>query len=272
MDIFGAVEMAIWLNTHVYYGNSAGDLVSSHSEEEEADEIDTIIRQTKSYVAGKVNSKLISVIFGRIREILMKDVERFVGKAEDFIPRVSHTQSETKIVDDGTNLRLEKALGLGIQAAYSPVKTACRLLVLVHDCTFEYGGNNVSSKLFNNKIFLLTISRIQVRSLMKFYTKLARPFRVVHPYSHRHTLRLTVGSSPLRISSFSKILSWRTRFQAVTVCQRLTLPICGPHLPSCEFEAASSTLIHITIYFEVVIFCRKLSRMFKMPELNWTDS
>lgn len=156
MDIFGAVEMAIWLNSHVYYGNAAGDLVSSHSDEEEEDEVNTVIRQTKSSVAGKVNSKIISAIFSRIREILLKDVERFVGKHEDFVPRVPNAQPEFETADDGTNLRLEKALGLGIRAAYPPVKTACRLLVLVHDCTFEYGSENVSSKLLGKFSIILS--------------------------------------------------------------------------------------------------------------------
>jgi hypothetical protein len=145
LDILGAVELATWLNSHVYYRNTVGDLVSSHSdEEEEEDEIATIIRQTKSSVAGKVNSKLISIIFGRIREILLKDVDRYVGKNADFVPRVPTVQPDPEIVDDGTNLRLEKALGPGIRAAYPPVKTACRLLVFIHDLTFEYGGENVS--------------------------------------------------------------------------------------------------------------------------------
>ena len=152
MDIFSAVEMAIWLNSHVHDRNMSGDLVSSHSDEddneEDNEERGAILGQARSSVAGKVNSKFIGIIFGRIREILLKDIERYVGKAEDFVPRVPTNQSDFKIVDDGTNIRLEKALGLGIRAAYPPVKTACRLLVLVNDLTFEYSGENVSSHFF----------------------------------------------------------------------------------------------------------------------------
>jgi hypothetical protein len=145
MDIFSAVEMAIWLNGHVHYRTVPGDLVSSHSEEEENDETPAILGQARSSVAGKVNNKFVSTIFGRIREILLRDVERYVGKTEDFVPRVPVIQNDAKVIDDGTNIRLEKALGLGIRAAYPPVKTACRLLVLVNDLTFEHSGENVSS-------------------------------------------------------------------------------------------------------------------------------
>jgi hypothetical protein len=157
MDIFNAVEIAIWLNSHVYDRNMSGDLASSHSDEEDNEERGAILGQARSVVAGKVNSKFIGIIFGRIREILLKDVERYVGKADDFVPRVPATQSNFKIVDDGTNIRLEKALGLGVRAAYPPVKTACRLLVLVNDLTFEYSGENVSSTLLTKHGLLLII-------------------------------------------------------------------------------------------------------------------
>ncbi len=136
--------MAAWLNSHVSYSNTADDLTSSHSAEEQEDEMNAVIHQTKSTVAGKVNGKLITSIFGRIREILLKDVERYVSKSEDFVPGANSFQANPKVVDDGTNLRLEKALGIGIQSAYPPVKTACRLLVLVHDLTYDIYGENVS--------------------------------------------------------------------------------------------------------------------------------
>jgi hypothetical protein len=152
MDIFGAVEIAIWLNSHVYLRNMSLDLVSSHSDEEEHEEIGAIVSQARSSVAGKVNSKFIGTIFGRIRETLLKDVERYVGKTDDFVPRAPVIQSDSKIVDDGTNIRLEKALGLGIRAAYPPVKAACRLLVLVNDLTFECSGENVSSTLLTSMV------------------------------------------------------------------------------------------------------------------------
>lgn len=144
MDIFMAVEMAIWLNGHVHYRTVSSDHISLQSDEEEIDEGVAVLDQAQSLVAEKVNNKFVSTIFGRIRETLLKDVERYVGKADDFVPRVPTVQSDSQIIDDGTNIRLEKALGLGIRAAYPPVKTACRLLVLVNDLTFEYSGENVT--------------------------------------------------------------------------------------------------------------------------------
>lgn len=147
IEISSAVELANWLNTHVHNPNSSGDLVSSHSDEDEDEDEETgaIFSQAKSKVAGRINNKIIGIIFGRIREILLRDVERYMGKSEDFVSRVPTAQSDSETINDGTSIRLEKALGLGIRGAYPPVKTACRLLVLVNDLTFEYGGENVSS-------------------------------------------------------------------------------------------------------------------------------
>jgi hypothetical protein len=150
IEIPTAVELATWLNSHVSYRNTPGE-VSSNSDEEE-EETDVIPGQAKSRVAGQINNKIIAFIFDRLREILLRDVERYTGKSEDFIHSGTSSQPsldvkskvEDDLFEDPINARLEKALGLGIQGAYPPVKVACRLLVYVNDLTFENNGENVS--------------------------------------------------------------------------------------------------------------------------------
>jgi hypothetical protein len=147
IEISSAVELTTWLNGHVTHRTASG------SDDEEENDMDEIPGQAKSHVAEEINNKIAATIFGRIREILLKDVERYMSKSDDSIhPGTSPkpvSDSKIKVEDDvffedSINVRLEKALGLGIKGAYPPVKVACRLLVYVNDLTFEYDSGNVS--------------------------------------------------------------------------------------------------------------------------------
>lgn len=159
IDIYEAVRLSIWLNGYVSYHNTSGEVVSSHSDNEyEEEERDEIPRRVRSIVGLFANKKIIVTIFGRIRDILLKDVERYTGNPEDFINPGNRPGHDSDFMEHMDQVRILRALGDGINSAYPPVKVACRLLIYVNDLTVEDNGANVSFLLpIKTNLLLITL-------------------------------------------------------------------------------------------------------------------
>jgi hypothetical protein len=153
-----AIEIATWANGFTNYRGTSGNMISSHEDEDEDDGpgLDgwQSVSQAKARVGGEINKMIVNTIFGRIRDIILKDIERFAPKVDELIlasPAISNHRNlqRSKDVDEpffeDTTDRLSKAIGPGILSAFPPVKTACQLLVYVTDLTFDHDSDKVSS-------------------------------------------------------------------------------------------------------------------------------
>lgn len=182
LDLSSAVDLAAWLNGFAYYHTTSREVVSMSSHEYDMEEAEEMSSLAKARVASEINRKITNGIFSRIKEIVLRDVERYVPNSGDLMPesstdevsaKVTNSQDATNAAAEGDGIsidtmsekdhldetftRLEKTLGPGIHEAIPPVKTAIRLLIYVHDLVFEYvqGYVRISSHLRFNHANLL---------------------------------------------------------------------------------------------------------------------
>lgn len=153
MDISTAIELVTWLRTQYDQSNIADAEIEVAAAATDIVHSDVELR---SRLSNQFKDAISKIVFGRMNEILLRDIEKYQPKQKDLaahpsvISSADKSQLDEEVLDkegpvtDGIEARADQLLGPGLSNAYPPVKTAVRLLMIFNDLTHDSKAEEVS--------------------------------------------------------------------------------------------------------------------------------
>lgn len=153
MDIPTTIELVTWLRTHY----DLSSLMDGEGDDDAAT-ANTVPRdaELKSRLSNLFKEAISKIVFSRMNEILLREIEKYSPKPEDLVARPSAIipsradELDGEVLDaegpvtSGIDVRAAHLLGPGLSNAYPPVKTAVRLLMIFNDLTHDSKAEEVS--------------------------------------------------------------------------------------------------------------------------------
>ncbi|KAI9743364.1 MAG: Golgi transport complex subunit 3 [Claussenomyces sp. TS43310] len=159
MDIPTAIELITWLRTQYDQSDNSDDETENMGTPPDRVQNEAELKLRLSIQFRDAISK---IVFGRINEVLLRDIERYQPKAEDLSPHPSipnpakengadeEVLNSDRPVTDGIEIRAGLLLGPGLSNAFPPVRTAVRLLMTFNDLTQESKAEEAANEIAYN--------------------------------------------------------------------------------------------------------------------------